>query len=153
MIASGALRLLSGPARQAIESNPENLVVYQPTQTPAPMAAIPVATFRSFASLSAAVTAGTLSPGFRYVLLDLESWQFTPQNEQADPAHYYAEAGKLLRQHGLKLIAAPGTNVFANSANLQGRNYQRMLASGLLQAVAPYAAIFSIQSQSLEFEP
>lgn len=153
MIASGALRLLSAPARQVIESDPLNLVVYQPTQTPAAMAAVPVATFRSFDALSAAISAGTLSTGFKYVLLDLESWQFTPRNEQADPARYYKEAAQLLRQHGLRLIAAPGTNVFSNSASLKGRNYQRMLASGIFQDVAPYAAIFSIQSQSLEFEP
>ncbi|MDA8374416.1 MAG: hypothetical protein M0Z91_09280 [Actinomycetota bacterium] len=153
MIASGALRLLSASARQVIESNAQNLVIYQPTQTPAAMAAIPVATFRSFAALSSALAAGTLSPRFKYVLLDLEAWRFTPQNEQADPAHYYVEAARLLRQHGLKLIAAPGTNVYSHSSTLRGRNYQRMLASGIFDVVAPHAAIFSIQSQSLEFEP
>ncbi len=153
MIASGALHLLSASARQVVESNAQNLIIYQPTQTPAPMAAIPVATFRSFAALSSTLAAGTLSPSFKYVLLDLESWQFTPQNEQADPAQYYVEAARLLRQHGLKLIAAPGTNVYSRSSTLHGRNYQRMLASGIFEAVAPHAAIFSIQSQSLEFEP
>ena len=152
MIASGALHLLSASARHVIEEGTKNLIIYPPTQTPVAAAAQPVATFRSFDALSAALATGSLSSRFKYVLLDLESWQFTPESEQANPILYYREAAQLLRKHGLALIAAPGTDIFAHSSTLHGSNYERMLASGIFRAVAPYAAIYSIQSQSLEFD-
>ena len=153
MVASGALHLLSQAARQLIENSPNNLIIYAPSQTPANTPAVPVATFRSYASLATTLADGGLSKRFKYVLLDLEVWQFTPANEQADPILYYQEAARLLKNYGLELIAAPGSNIFAQSPSLSGPNYQRMLSSGLFGAVAPFAAIFSIQSQSLEFKP
>src|SRR5579859_1448312 len=64
---------------------------------------LPVKTYTSYLTLKADVAAKKLPGPYLGVLLDLESWPFTPMDEQLNPAKFERLAGKLV--HSLLLKA------------------------------------------------
>ncbi len=124
-------------ARLALEGS--TVYVYAPPNSHQvyPVSPIPganivqTAYFRSLADLQAALASGELA-GYRAVLLDLESWSFTPLSEQDNIPGTYASAQKLLAGTGIELIGSPGIKYAVQ--------------------VAPYVGVIDLQIQRYEFD-
>lgn len=70
-----------------------------------------VADFDSYATFSADVTAGTISPAFGWVMYDPEDWANTPVAEQQHPGKYLKLFGQLAHAAGYKVIEAPARDL------------------------------------------
>lgn len=139
----------------ALFDNPRTLLIVKGSAVDGLLrSASRVATFTSFASLQAAIQAGTLPAGTKYVLYDDEDWTLTPVDEQQHPAAYAERARTLLHQHGLRLIFTPGVNlatVIAGTPSAQ--KYASYLTLGLAANGARASDVFEIQAQQAVATP
>jgi isochorismate synthase EntC len=111
-----------------------------------------VQSFTSYAELSSAYASNAIDPSVEAILYDNEHWQFTPQEEQAQPAYYEQQASKVVHLHHLLFIATPATDlVLALEPNAtHGSLYDTYLWLKIAADAARYAEVFEIQSQGSE---
>jgi hypothetical protein len=125
--------------------------ILQPGQKPLPgVAAEPVVTFSSAATLERAVTGGQLPAGTYGVLYDPETWSFTPAAEQRDPVAAATQAAAVAHAHGLRLIVTPALNLASVLAPGAGPRWQAFLNLQLAGQLAKVADAIEFQAQSLE---
>lgn len=97
----------------------------------------PVQTVTSYTSLVNQYNDYVLQGHFKWVLLDMEPWEWTPKNEYANLAHYEELSANLVHAHGMKIIIA-------------GTISSKMLANGAAGNAAKYADAYGIQAQPLD---
>jgi hypothetical protein len=108
------------------------------------------ASFTDEATLAAAISGGSLPPNTRAVIYDDENWNLTPTAQQLDPATYYRRAANAAHAAGLRLIAAPGTDLADVVNPGRGPEWERYLSANIAAEAARYADVYDVQSQSLE---
>jgi hypothetical protein len=113
--------------------------------------AIPFASFTSFRAIKSALKGGTVAEDVEGIIYDNESWQFTPEDEQQNPALYEKRTADLVHAHGLLFLAAPAVDLVAV---LAGENrttpYDAYLRLGIAADAAHYADVVDIQAQGPE---
>ncbi len=125
--------------------------ILQPGQKALPgVAAEPVVTFASAATLERAVAGGQLPAGTYGVLYDPEAWSFTPAAEQRDPVAAATRAAKVVHAHGLRFIVTPALNLTTVMAPGRGPRWQAFLDLRLAGQLAEVADAIEFQAQSLE---
>jgi len=114
--------------------------------------AVPIISFKSFGAIRDALQMGAISPEIRGVMYDYEKWQFTPEEEQRNPAGYVKQAADLLHARGLLFLAAPAVNLVTVMAPAEDRNRldDTYLRLGIAADAARYADVFDIQAQRFE---
>jgi hypothetical protein len=113
--------------------------------------AIPLVSSKSFAEIKKALEQGSLPPGVKGILYDIEKWQFTPEEEQRNPAYYEKLAAELVHAHGLIFVATPAADLVAVLAPEQrSKRYDAYLRLGLAADAARYADVIDIQAQGAE---
>jgi hypothetical protein len=93
-----------------------------------------------------------LGPEVRGVMYDYERWQFTPEQEQRNPAVYVKQAADLVHGHGLLFLTAPAVNLVKGiepmtRAEQMDETYLRLRIAA---DAARYADVFDIQAQRFE---
>lgn len=148
MIAQSALNLLSPSVQNSLETK-DNYIIHPPTgKLTAPIIAQQVVTYKSFTAFQLAIQQHSVPQGTKWILLDLEKWQFTPLVEQKDPLKYYSLASNYSRRYGYELIAAPGLSLFPGNFK---NKLEYISRSNFYGKLAKYAAVVEVQSQSQEF--
>jgi hypothetical protein len=113
--------------------------------------AIPFASFTSFRAIESALKGGTLAHDAEGIIYDNENWQFTPEQEQQNPARYEKRSADLVHAHGLLFLAAPAVDLVAVLAvQSQTTPYDAYLRLGIAADAARYAEIVVIQAQGSE---
>ena len=113
--------------------------------------AIPFASFTGFLAIKSALKVGTLAHDAEGIIYDNENWQFTPVEEQQNPAHYEKLAADLVRAHGLLFLTAPGVDLVTVLApENRTTPYDAYLRLGIAADAARYADIVDIQAQGSE---
>lgn len=113
--------------------------------------AIPFASFTGFLAIKSALKVGTLAHDAEGIIYDNENWQFTPVEEQQNPASYEKLAADLVHTHGLLFLAAPGVDLVAGlAAENRMTPYDAYLRLGIAADAARYADIVDIQAQGSE---
>ena len=112
--------------------------------------AIPIRSFASYAELKSAVAAGSLGPGVGGVLYDSEVWEFTPDNEQRDPATYMRLAAEAVHAKRLLFLTSPAVNLTKVLAPGPEKRYDAYLRLNIAAAAARYADVYDIQAQGSE---
>ncbi|SCC94534.1 conserved hypothetical protein [Thiomonas sp. X19] len=94
--------------------------------------------------------------GVNYVVLDIERWPLTPVDEQLHPAKTVREAARIAHSHGLRLIAAPATDLIWGlhpaEAKREGQ-FRAFIHAGLARRMAPFADWYVIQAERAEGSP
>ena len=117
---------------------------------------VPVAwnaiTFASFTNLQAirnAVGTGRLDPEIKGIMYDYERWQFTPEEEQRNPAPFVKMAADAVHAHNLLFLTAPAVNLVRAMAPDQDQNprYETYLRLNIAADAARYADVVDIQAQ------
>jgi hypothetical protein len=113
--------------------------------------AIPFASFTSFLGIKSALKVGTLAHDAEGIIYDNENWQFTPGEEQQNPARYEKLAADLVHAHGLLFLTAPGVDL-VNVLASENRTtpYDAYLRLGIAADAARYADVVDIQAQGSE---
>jgi hypothetical protein len=116
--------------------------------------AVPTASFSNEASLAAAITNNTLSPGTVAVQYAPSS-PVTPRNQLTDPSNAFMQASLVAHAHGLLLIGAPSLSVVSATAPHRQpfKRTSTFLQRRIAAAAARYSDVFVIQAQSLERTP
>jgi hypothetical protein len=110
--------------------------------------AIPVAGFRSYADLKAALESGKLPKETKAVLYDPESWEFTPSEEQHDIARFAKLAAEEAHRRGLLFIATPAVDLTrVLTPKLTSNRYDEFLRLGIPRDASRYADVYEIQAQ------
>ena len=154
MISAQALERLAaqpggGPlVRRFFDAGRHSILVGLPRAYPTPSTALRSTSFASYQAMRAEFGRGGRSLS-RVVVLDLEHWPQTPQQEQRSPGLYYRLAGDLARRRGVTLIATPSPNLVQALAG-EGPVYERYLKSGLIGTIAASTDVFEVQAQGLE---
>ena len=138
-------RLLDGARPFVISSGPLKHV-------PSTWQAVPVRSFKSFGEIRDALETNALSPGVKGILYDYENWQFTPVEEQQNPAGYLKQAADIVHAQGLLFFTAPAVDLVPVLAADGDRKRQdeTYLRLGLAADAARYADVFDVQSQRFE---
>lgn len=113
---------------------------------------IPTGTYTSYADIKNALDNNSIPPSVKAVIYDNENWQFTPLEEQKNPALYEHMVANLLHRHGLLYIATPAVDlvkILEPNAHV-GSLFQAYLNLGIARDAAKYADIFEIQAQGSE---
>ena len=154
--------LFSGPGLAAIAANAQAsgfLVNREPFVTtsrnvgavPPDWNAIPFASFTGFLAIKSALKLGTLAKDAEGIIYDNENWQFTPVEEQHDPASYEKLTADLVHSHGLLFLAAPAVDlVSALAAENRMTAYDTYLRLGVAADAARYADVVDIQAEGSE---
>ncbi len=160
--ASSIKWLLNGPGVTALAASPIAnqlltnaapfvLVGKNAPRVPASWNAVQVASFTSYGSIRQALSSATIPPDVRAILYDNERWQFTPAEEQHDPASFMQLAADLVHSRHLLFITAPAVNIVREmSSETGGSPYVRYLRLGLAANAARYADVYDIQAQGSE---
>ena len=142
---AGASRALANTAPYILRKPGDNLVV------PPAWKAILVAPCQSFASIQEGLEQHTFAPGVRGILYDYEKWQFTPEDEQRNPAGYVKRAAALVHAAGLLFLTSPSANLVKVMAPDTGRPdadmFDAYLQLGIAADAARYADVYVIQTQ------
>jgi hypothetical protein len=113
--------------------------------------AIPFASFTGFLAIKSALKVGTLAHDAEGIIYDNENWQFTPVEEQQNPAHYEKLAADLVHAHGLLFLTAPGVDLVTVLApENRTTPYDAYLRLGIAADAARYADVVDIQAQGSE---
>jgi hypothetical protein len=148
-----AVMLATAPVEVRYAVKPANLFVSSSAAVPS-RAGQPVADFKSYAGLSAAIAAHRIPRSVHWLMYDNEQWAATPVAEQHDPARYEAMFAALAHRHGYRVILAPGQDLalgFGASRLPRGTPAWRRYLSMRLPAVSARAAdIYEIQAQAYE---
>jgi hypothetical protein len=111
-------------------------------------------TFASFTNLQAIRNAvgGGIGPDLQGIMYDYERWQFTPEEEQRNPAPYVKMAADAVHARNLMFLTAPAVNLVRVMAPDQDQNprYDTYLRLGIAADAARYADVFDIQAQGSE---
>ncbi|KAA8964597.1 hypothetical protein [Mycobacterium sp.] len=142
---------LSAESTKRFFDNPATLLLSTGGDPRVPDAGL-VADFTSGAALSAALSDDRVPETVRYVLLDLEHWSFTPENEQRDPIAALRAAEQVAAGHDKQLIFAPAFDLMNVLAPDEPRGPSRWAAFSerVLVPAAEIASVIEIQSQSTE---
>lgn len=116
-----------------------------------------VANYKSFAQFQSDIGTSFLSPSYRYVLYDPESWPDTPPPEQQDPEQYLRRFAQLAHRNWYQVIAAPARDL-ANTATFDPKlpgedSTSWYLRTAIADAAASWSDGLSIQSQALTLDP
>jgi hypothetical protein len=159
---SGPGWILSGDAFQGLAGNPAAKVLFDNPRTLvniggdslsvlAGWKVTPFVSFRSYADMQQAFASGSIPAGVKVVMYDNEHWQYTPLDEQEDPAKYEQLAAQLIHAHGMKFLATPAADLAAFLDAGHGlTEFQAYLALDLAGQAAKYADILNIQAQGEE---
>jgi len=153
---AGVGALAANPASSAILAGARPYVMRGPRVSGAPVEwdAIAFVSFAKFDAMREGLRNGKVGPEIRGVMYDYEKWQFTPQEEQANPAPYIKKAADLVHARGLLFLTAPALNLVSVMAPQSGvRKYETFLRLGLAAEAARYADVFDIQAQGFERNP
>jgi len=113
--------------------------------------ATPFVSFTSVRAIKSALEQGTLAPSVKGIMYDNEKWNFTPEEEQQDPARHEKLAADLVHARGLLFLAAPAVNLVAVMApESGGKRYDTYLRLGIVADAARYADVVDIQAQGSE---
>ena len=114
--------------------------------------AVPLISFKSFSAIREALQMGSLGSEIRGIMYDYERWQFTPEEEQRNPAGYLKQAADLVHAQGLLFLTAPAVNLVTIMAPAADRDrlYDTYLQMGIAADAARYADVFDIQAQRFE---
>jgi hypothetical protein len=144
-------QVIAGTPGEGVLSGSRLYELLQPGQQPlSGIAADPVITFASAATLEQAVEGGQIPAGTYGVLYDPEAWSYTPASEQRDPAAAAAAAAAVAHAHGLQFIVTPALNLTTVLAPGSGARWQAFLQLGLIGELAKVADVVELQAQSLE---
>ena len=150
--------ILNGPSLETLTTNPVAVRYFagsqpfvmqrrgDPVALPSNWRAIALRSFSSYAALKAAL-AGSLEPGVGAVLYDNEAWQFTPENEQRDPATYMRLAAEAVHAKRLLFVTAPAVDLMRVLAPGPEKRYDAYLRLNIAAAAARYADVYDIQAQ------
>jgi hypothetical protein len=148
----GAAALAADPEASRLLANSRPYVMIGPkiSSVPAGWKAISFVSFTRFAALKSAVASG-VGPQINGVMYDYERWEFTPEDEQRNPAPYLRQAADLAHAQGLLFLTAPAVNlVRAMAPRDEGPRYDAYLRLGIAADAARYADVFDIQAQGSE---
>jgi hypothetical protein len=144
-------QVIAGTQVKQLLSGSRIYELLQPGQQPlSGIAADPVITFSSAATLQRAVESGQVPAGTYGVLYDPEAWSYTPTAEQHDPVSAAAKAAAVAHAHGLRFIVAPALNLTTVLEPGSGSRWQAFLHLGLIGQLAKVADVVELQAQSLE---
>ncbi|GAC1421696.1 MAG: hypothetical protein NVSMB5_14970 [Candidatus Velthaea sp.] len=148
----GLAALSQDPAASSLLANAAPFVIVGRAvhNVPASWNAVPVASFTSQRAIVAALESGSLPPGVRAILYDNERWQFTPQDEQIDPASYMHRVADLVHAHHLLFITAPAVNLVRTIRGARREPYVDYLELQIAASAARYADVYEIQAQGSE---
>jgi hypothetical protein len=145
--------LANDPAAKVLFDNPRTFVNVTGNSVAALTGwkVVPFVDFRSYALMQQAFAGGTIPAGVKVVMYDNEHWQYTPVDEQEDPAKYEQLAAVLIHSHGMKYLATPAADLaaFLDKGHHQ-TEFQAYLAVDLAGQAAKYADILNIQAQGDE---
>jgi hypothetical protein len=119
---------------------------------PATWKAVHLRSFKSFDGIRNALETKALGPEVKGVMYDYEKWQFTPAEEQQNPAARLKQAAGLVHDQGLLFFTAPAVDlvtILAPGADRK-RQDETYLRLGLAADAARYADVFDVQSQRFE---
>lgn len=103
--------------------------------------------------LVVAVDGNELLPGVTAVLLDLEDWPITPDEQKRYPGAAYNRAAAAAHAHRFKLIATPAQDL-VTAARRPGESLpDAFLRLGIASQVAKSADVIGLQSQATELDP
>lgn len=106
-----------------------------------------VRSFTSYKAIRSAFDSKAIGPDVRAILYDNEGWEFTPREEQADPARFTRAAAALVHRHRLLLITAPAVDLTRTLAPGPEKRYDAYLRLNLAADAARYADVYDIQAQ------
>jgi hypothetical protein len=132
--------------------NPSTYVIVRPNVPNRLARAVAAQTFTSYAELEKAFADAAIAPTTKAILFDLETWRFTPENEQRDPVGFTAKAAALAHQHGLLLIATPATNL-ATLMRPGSDKYDAFLSLKIIGELAKVADVLEVQAQQAQGTP
>lgn len=133
-------------------SDPSRIVLYPVNaRVPAPSSwnVIPWKPYASFAKFQEDVNSGRIPRGTQVVGYDIESWRFSPSDEQADPIGYTIKFAQLAHAHGFKVISTPAEDLMGRLAPGENK-FLAFEKFGMAKAVAPYVDFYHIQAQGLQ---
>jgi len=107
--------------------------------------------FRDYNAEVAALQNG-VGTGVGAVLYDPEHWQFTPLEQQKQPALYEGLAAQRAHAASLMAIESPALDLLANSG-AKGPLWRQYLENDYAGEAAANADVVEIQAQSLELNP
>jgi hypothetical protein len=112
----------------------------------------PTQVFTSFETLREAFANNQIRPSTQAIVYDNEAWEFTPPNEQANPASYARRAAELVHDHDLAFICTPATDLVRvlSPGVHEGEIFARYLTLGIAANAARYCDVFEIQAQGSE---
>ncbi len=111
--------------------------------------------FPSYHAFDKRMKQGTLPHRVKFIILDQESWRFTPEKEKLNPSYYIRKSALLAHQYHLKLIATPAVDL-VNSEIGRRRfsthfsKYSAFLKLKIPQKCGAYADLYEIQAQGSE---
>jgi len=114
--------------------------------------AVRLVSLKSVSEIRSALKMGSLDPEVRGVMYDYEKWQFTPEEEQRNPARYVKQAADLVHARGLLFLTAPAVNLVTVMAPEEDRSrlHDAYLRLGIAADAARHADVVEIQAQRFE---
>jgi hypothetical protein len=159
IITTGSLPRLEGaglpvPVLDADFDNPRTLLLGAGHVDEFLPRASPAMVFTSETSLAHALSGGQVPSAVTWVLLDLEHWPLTPDDEQADPIGTVRRAVAVAHRHGKKVLFAPAVDLLSTvapgtPAAARPAAFDRLIAG----PGAAAADGFEVQSQQTEATP
>jgi len=86
--------------------------------------------------------------GVGAVMYDPESWQFTPPEEQRNPADFACKIATVVHAQGRLLIVAPAADLVGGGP----QRFERFLKAKIAESMARCADVYEIQSQGTELD-
>ena len=113
---------------------------------------MPTQVFTSFETLRQAFANNQIGPSTKAIVYDNEAWEFTPPNEQANPAIYEKRAAELVHDHSLTFICTPAVDLLKvlDPDTHEDDMYTQYLTLGIAADAARYSDIYEIQAQGSE---
>lgn len=90
------------------------------------------------------------------VVVDLENWRFTPENQKKNPIQIFKSASHYVEKNNLKnwLMAAPSMNLIrVMYPTYKGKVYLKFIQENIAGKIAPYVKAYDIQAQGAENNP
>ena len=112
---------------------------------------IPDVKYTSFAKMSAAISAKSISASFHTLGYDNEDWNETPANERLNPTQYYLQAAQLAHSNGYQFLATPGWIPGYTGVPTPGQT-ARPSAAQIDPAIASVTDILDIQAQLQQWQ-
>jgi len=139
-------------ARLLADSQPFLMAGRPVREVPLNWNAVHIHSCKSLSEIRNALAPGGLDPNVRGILYDYENWEFTPEEEQRNPALFVKQAADTVHAHGLLFFTAPAVDlvpVLAPGSDLR-RQDDTYLRLNLAADAARYADVFDIQAQRFE---